>query len=133
MGAGFLNAARVATKVRDRISLDMWRTIDRADQHTANWQENVGQEIDTLDIMNVIDAVLADLIGFSGLAAESMTRTLGWRFLDLGRRIERSWQTTMLLRSFFVDIVKSEPAIIEAALRVGDSLMTYRNRYLSTL
>ncbi len=131
--SSILNAARVAAKVRDRISLDMWRTIDRADSHTSHWNHSDNTDPDTLDIMNVLDAVLADLVCFAGLAAESMTRTLGWRFLDLGRRIERSWQTTILLRSFFVDIVQTEPMAIEAALRVSDSLMTYRNRYLSTL
>jgi uncharacterized alpha-E superfamily protein len=64
---------------------------------------------------------------------ESMTRTQGWRFLDIGRRIERSLYSCALLRSTLVVSSDSETAILEALLEIADSLMTYRSRYLATL
>ena len=38
------------------------------------------------------------LSAFSGLVMESMTRGHGWRFLDIGRRLERAIQMVELLR-----------------------------------
>ena len=40
-----------------------------------------------------------NLAAFGGLAMESMTRGQGWRFLDMGRRLERSLHTLILLRT----------------------------------
>jgi uncharacterized alpha-E superfamily protein len=73
------------------------------------------------------------LLAFAGLAAESMTRTQGWRFLDLGRRIERAWQLASLLHSTINTEDGGLPSVLEAILKVADSLMTYRSRYLSTV
>ena len=37
--------------------------------------------------------------GFQGMARENMTRAHGWRFLDLGRRIERARNLLGLLKA----------------------------------
>ena len=37
-----------------------------------------------------VEAALRIIASFSGLAQENMTRLGGWRFLELGRRIERA-------------------------------------------
>ena len=39
----------------------------------------------------------------AGLSAENMGRTAGWRFLDLGRRIERAITVCRLLRALGSD------------------------------
>ena len=124
------SAVKTALRVRDRISLEMWRTIDRLKGDVLDVARSVPAE--SVDILLLLDNTLATLSGFAGLASEGMTRTLGWRFLDLGRRIERSGQMVSLLNSFFCDYRSEEPDILEALLTVTDSLMTYRSRYLST-
>ena len=124
------NAVELTGKVRDRIAVDMWRTIDRLDRLTT--QQGGWTGIRTIRMIELLGAVLAELMSFTGLAAESMTRTLGWRFLDLGRRVERTAQTTCLLKAFFLRAALEEPSVIETVLKVTDSLMTYRNRYLAT-
>ena len=63
-----------------------------------------------------------------------MTRGPGWRFLDMGRRLERAVQATA--RS--CEARSSTPAadedpVFEALLEIADSSMTYRNRYLTNL
>jgi uncharacterized alpha-E superfamily protein len=80
-----------------------------------------------------LNQVLMNLSAFSGMAMESMTRTQGWRFLDMGRRLERAVHTCSLLRSTLVVPGSNESAVIEAVLEIADSLMTYRSRYLTTL
>lgn len=124
------HAVQTAMRVRDRISIEMWRSIDRLDVHVLDVAR--GNSRDSIDILALLDHTVADLAGFAGLAAEGMTRTLGWRFLDLGRRIERSWLMTSLLKSFFAEHRSEDPDSLETLLSVTDSLMTYRNRYLST-
>ncbi|MDZ4849057.1 MAG: circularly permuted type 2 ATP-grasp protein [Pirellulaceae bacterium] len=124
------NVVYNAHRVRDRIAPDMWRTIDRI--QTTLDPSRYDQNLRGFDAILLLDQLLADFAGFAGLVAESMTRTLGCRFLDLGVRIERSSQTNTLLRSFLGTEPNDDPSIIEAVLRVTNSLMTYRNRYLAT-
>lgn len=124
------SAVQTAMRVRDRISTEMWRSVDRLDEHVLDVARKGDQE--SVDILALLDHTVADLSAFAGLAAEGMTRTLGWRFLDLGRRIERSWLMTSLLKSFFAEHRSDDPDTLESLLSVTDSLMTYRNRYLST-
>jgi hypothetical protein len=46
------------------------------------------------DPLELLDDTLFTLSAFSGLAMESMTRGLGWRFMDMGRRVERAMNQT---------------------------------------
>jgi uncharacterized alpha-E superfamily protein len=64
---------------------------------------------------------------------ENMTRGPGWRFLDMGRRLERAMHTVGLLASTLVQGVAHEGVALEAVLEIADSSMTYRARYLTTL
>ena len=72
-------------------------------------------------------------VAFAGQVSESMTRTQGWRFLEIGRRLERALYTIDLILSTMVRVSPHEPLILEAVLEVIDSLMTYRSRYLANL
>ena len=64
---------------------------------------------------------------------ESMTRGLGWRFLDVGRRLERGIQIVALVRHGLVEVASNEPRRLETVLEVADSAMTYRSRYLTSV
>jgi uncharacterized alpha-E superfamily protein len=120
-------AFRLVSMVRDRLSIDAWRIMHRIDEASQRGPSDV------IDVLEFLDRLILDLMAFGGLAAESMTRTLGWRFLDLGRRLERSWQGSMLLRSTLITASEEEQPLLEALLQIADSLMTYRSRYLATV
>ncbi len=62
-----------------------------------------------------------------------MTRGEGWRFLDMGRRLERALHTLALLNGTLVYPAPQEGPVLDAVLEVADSGMTYRRRYLSSL
>ncbi len=122
---------RLASIVRDRIAIDMWRTVRQIDEAC---QRPAGHStLDATAVLNLLDDLITELMAFAGLAAESMTRTQGWRFLDLGRRVERTWQTAMLLRSTVTERTSYERQVLEAVLQTADSIMTYRSRYLATV
>lgn len=66
---------------------------------------------------------------------ESMTRGPAWRFLDLGRRIERALQLidVMLYGLATFPATPTESGRLELLLDIADSTLTYRSRYLTTL
>ena len=113
-----------ARNVRDRLSKDCWRVINRLDFFF---------EGETSDPLDILEETLFTLNCFSGVAMESMTRGLGWRFMDLGRRIERGInQAELLLVGLSRKCVSSKESL-EALLEISDSLMTYRARYRTSL
>jgi len=64
----------------------------------------------------------------SGFALDGMTRDLGWRFLSIGRRIERLRAMTQLLRQA---LAMPRQSNLDWLLELGDSIATYRARYVS--
>ena len=122
---------RLASTVRDRLAIDMWRTVRRIDE--ACRPPDAAHPVDATEFIGMLDDVIGDLLSFAGLVSESMTRTQGWRFLDLGRRVERAWQTASLLRSTLCERTSHEFSILESVLQTADSMMTYRTRYLASL
>ena len=119
-----------ATAVRDRISLDAYRIVQQIAQELA-MPVRIRGRADTRSAINRLSRLITGLLAFSGIGQESFTRTLGWRFLQLGRRIERAWQTAEVLRATLVD--PDERSVLEAVLEATDSIMTYRSRYLLRL
>ena len=109
-----------ARNVRDRLSLDSWRVINRLESF-ADAQAD--------DPLELLDDTLFTLSAFSGLAMESMTRGLGWRFMDMGRRVERAMNQTRLIRFGLPRACTESRSALEALLEVSDSIMTYRSRY----
>jgi uncharacterized alpha-E superfamily protein len=120
--------ARIATAVRDRLSTDAWRILrGLLDPWTA---AIAAPEALPEDRLGALDVVLAQVLTFSGQAMDGMTRDKGWRFLDMGRRLERAADLSDLIRYALVRPVPDEDARLHALLEVANSTMTYRSRYV---
>jgi uncharacterized circularly permuted ATP-grasp superfamily protein/uncharacterized alpha-E superfamily protein len=135
--AATLNALyRVAGTARDRISHDMWRVLGGLELRAAahDWRGATAGGRRTLsDVLDLLNGTVVTLAAFGGLATDSMTRGQGWRFLDMGRRLERAMHTHGLLYGTLTAGGANEGPLLEALLDVADSSMTYRRRYLSSL
>jgi uncharacterized circularly permuted ATP-grasp superfamily protein/uncharacterized alpha-E superfamily protein len=114
---------QTARNVRDRLSIDSIRVINRLE---------IFREAADIEPLDLLDQTLFTLSSFSGLAMESMTRGLGWNFMDMGRRIERALNQAMLIRVGLPLVCKDSHNTLQALLEVSDSLMTYRGRYRSS-
>ncbi len=114
---------RAARKVRDRLSIDSIRIINHLEDLTAG--------SGSTDPLEFLDEILLTLSGFSGFAMESMTRSFGWRFMDMGRRIERALHQTALISSALPQVPGEPRNVLETLLEISDSTMTYRARYRS--
>ena len=53
--------------------------------------------------------------------------------IELGRRLERSLQIISLVKNCFIPLPEMQGPVLETALEIADSLMTYRSRYLANL
>jgi uncharacterized alpha-E superfamily protein len=125
-------ALRAAAAVRDRLSADTFRVLGGLGDEAMRGEKLLTtQSIGTFTAF--LDRVITSLSALSGLAMESMTRGHGWRFLDMGRRLERALQLVSLLRAAFASGAEHEGALLETLLAVADSSMTYRRRYLAGL
>jgi len=130
--AVILAVIRTARVVRDRISLDTWRVLASLEQHTIALRELKEQQPLTA-MASILNDVVLTMAGFSGLVMESMCRGQAWRFLDMGRRLERATAIVMLLRATLGQQSSREGPLLETVLDIADSGITYRRRYLASL
>jgi uncharacterized circularly permuted ATP-grasp superfamily protein/uncharacterized alpha-E superfamily protein len=117
-------ARSTGSVIRDRLSPDTWRTLTRL---VATCDAPLGSSSDFEAAMaERVEAALRIIASFSGLAQENMTRLGGWRFLELGRRIERAIVTCRFVRQFGAHLDRG----IDTLLELCDSRITYRQRYV---
>ncbi len=92
-----------------------------------------GQLLDTPLATDELDSVLVDLAALAGLVMESTVRGPAWRFLDLGRRLERALAVLGSVEGALgVDSVPMAlQPLSEAVLGANESLVAYRRRYRS--
>jgi uncharacterized circularly permuted ATP-grasp superfamily protein/uncharacterized alpha-E superfamily protein len=119
-------AARAAASViRDRFSPDAWRAINDLATIIAM---PLASGTNESAITERVEAALRIVASLSGLAQENMTRLAGWRFLELGRRIERAILTGRLIRCFALP--GAAEGSLDLLLELADSQITYRQRYV---
>ncbi|MEQ8847766.1 circularly permuted type 2 ATP-grasp protein [Botrimarina sp.] len=119
-----------AAQVRDRLSRDTWRILLRI---SDKFRKQRTAEADLTDLLNLTDELVVDLAAIGGMVIESMTRTQFYRFLDIGRRLERGIQAAELIQTCLVESGPPCPELLEALVDSADSLMTYRARYRARL
>ncbi|MBW8898145.1 MAG: circularly permuted type 2 ATP-grasp protein [Massilia sp.] len=113
---------RIAGQLHERFSVDNWRALNRMVQPVALAGEAPSQS----EIMTILDDATASLMTLAGFALDGMTRDLGWRFMSIGRRLERlQFQCVVLQRALSMD----ENGNLEWLLELSDSIVTYRARY----
>ena len=121
----------IARLIRDRLSTDTWRVLISLNENLVHAVDD--DAVDPVKLLAWTNHMVINLASFGGLASESMTRGQVWRFLDMGRRLERGTNIISLLSSTLASQAENETATLEAVLEVADSFMTYRRRYLSSL
>ncbi|WP_454683633.1 circularly permuted type 2 ATP-grasp protein [Ancylobacter moscoviensis] len=118
-------ARQTASVIRDRLSPDAWRTLADLALMMAEPVPAASAEPDAYERT---DRALRSLAAFSGFASENMNRLSGWRFLDLGRRIERAIATCRVTRALVGDTPTA--GTLDVLLELCDSQITYRSRYV---
>ncbi len=78
-----------------------------------------------------LDPLVTALLALTGLTQESMVRSTGWRFMEIGRRLERGLQTIAIIRNLAVqkNAEPDENTLLQALLQSLEVLISYRRRY----
>lgn len=117
------SAVSSAGEVRDRFSVDGWTALTELARSARDCEAVAPGD----GMARTMSALLRRIASFSGLVHENMYRFTGWRFLSIGRSLERA-QTMSALLAVFADPDAPEGSL-DLAVEVGDSLMTHRRRY----
>ncbi|MEO6395543.1 MAG: circularly permuted type 2 ATP-grasp protein [Devosia sp.] len=118
------SAVHSASQIRDRFSPDGWLALADLRKTARNFAARVQPGDDATRAMTVL---LRKLAGFSGLVHENMYRFAGWRFLEIGRRLERGIQIAGITR--WLTRTDAPDSALDMLLEIGDSVMTHRRRY----
>lgn len=118
------SAVYSAGQIRDRFSPDGWLALKDLSKTIHQFATTVAPGDDATRAMTVI---LRKLAGFSGLLHENMYRFAGWRFLEIGRRLERGIQIARTLSR--LTSAKAPDGALDMMLEIGDSVMTHRRQY----
>jgi len=113
-----------ASNIRDRFSADGWLALNDLAKTARDFHKKVQPGDDATSAMTIL---LRKLAGFAGLVHENMYRFTGWRFLTVGRHLERSLHTSRLLRRLAGP--EAPDGALDMLLEIGDSVMTHRRRY----
>ena len=116
-----------ASAARDRLSDDMWRLLNRID--VGGPQLKNGPSF-VSEALAVLDGIILSSAAFSGMMMENMTRGHGWRFLEIGRRLERALVICTLVEAAVPFAIKDD-SILPPMLEVGDITMTYRRFHVA--
>jgi uncharacterized circularly permuted ATP-grasp superfamily protein/uncharacterized alpha-E superfamily protein len=117
----FEQLQRVAFNLRDRMSADNWRTLN-----TLTADPVFRHEASVPMALSWLDRAVTAMMTMSGFALDGMVRGDGWRFMSLGRRVERlSW----LCRAAQVATREGRTHSPGWLLRLADSSVTYHARY----
>ncbi|PJF09824.1 circularly permuted type 2 ATP-grasp protein [Pseudorhodobacter sp. MZDSW-24AT] len=117
-------AVATAGQVRDRFSPDGWSALNDLDKSARRL---AGKVAPGDDAARALSALLRKLAGFSGLVHENMYRFFGWRFLSIGRQLERGSAMSGVLAAF-AD-AKAPAGSLDLCIELGDSVLTHRRRF----
>jgi uncharacterized circularly permuted ATP-grasp superfamily protein/uncharacterized alpha-E superfamily protein len=120
----FASAVNAGSRIRDRFSVDGWAALSDLEKTMRRMAVTVTAGDDAALAMGVL---LRKVAGFSGLVHENMYRATGWRFLTIGRSLERAAMMADLLASFTAP--DAPTGSLDLAIEIGDSAMTHRQRY----
>lgn len=118
--------------IRDRLSLDTWRILDLISEE---WEIMKLNGNNLRGIYHRLDHLIVHMMAFNGLNIDNMTREATWRLLNIGRFIESSIGTCLMLQATLTSktAAEQEKSLIELVLMSNESLVTYRYRYRSNL
>lgn len=123
-----------ADESREQVSSDTLRVINDIRDALTELDHTFDDNAITAP-EEALDPLVTALMALSGLSHESMVRGVGWRFMEIGRRLERAHRTNSVINHILSDSVQEqdEGIMITAVLLCLENLISYRRRYSANL
>ena len=125
---------RAAQALRERLATEQWGVVRSMGVHfQALRGEMSGQapaQVPALSrVLPALDLLGVQLAAVTGAQTDRMTRDHGWRFMTVGRLLERLIGLATQLGTFVETGALGQAAGMELALELFDSAITFRARY----
>jgi len=116
-------------QIKEMMSSDTQRVVNDLRDGLSGLKDSLKPGINSAP-EEALDPLVTTLLALAGLWQESMVRALGWRFLDMGRRVEKALQSIRLIRSSLVPVLPEDQQfqMLEAIMLNSESLITFRRR-----
>jgi uncharacterized alpha-E superfamily protein len=112
-----VNKAREnARGVQDHITKEVWEVVNQL-YHLAN-QSSLSAKLKTDQAIKAIESFSKYTVLFAGITDNTMSRGLGWNFMNLGKFIERCMQT--------IAITNAQLELISARKSETDDILQWR-------
>jgi uncharacterized alpha-E superfamily protein len=109
------------------MSADHWRSLNQLIADPVFKRSLSSPSLGLPVAMAWLDRAVSSMATLSGFVLDGMTRGVGWRFLSIGRRLERLATLCTVLQ---VAIDEGRTHGLDWLLEYADSTVTYRSRYL---
>ena len=118
-----------ADEAKELLTSDTYRVIN--DIRDTIPALSISQPSGMMSPEDVLNPLVTALMALSGLSHESMVRGYGWRFLEIGRRLERAMQSAALISGLLGPVLPEpeQSRITEALLLIMEGLISYRRRH----
>ena len=127
-----LRAVRLAgSSVRERLSMEHWNVIVRAEEELTQSCDQLTQSGDysPLEALRVLKVASDHMAAITGAQTDRMSRDDGWRLLSIGRHIERlGFLAQSLARGLETESVLTDGGF-EALISLFDSTITFHAQY----
>lgn len=119
-----------ADQSKELLSSDTMRVINDIRDAINSLNKNLSSSLASAP-EEALDPLVTALMALSGLTQESMVRGVGWRFMEMGKRVERALQTIFTIQTLMSTVVTpSEQQTMLSSLLISlEVLITYRRRY----
>jgi uncharacterized circularly permuted ATP-grasp superfamily protein/uncharacterized alpha-E superfamily protein len=115
--------------VKELLSNDMLRLINDVRDGMEYLNSNLASSLQAAP-EELLDPLITTLLALSGLSQESMVRSRAWRFMEIGRRIERAQRTVELLRHTLVAGADGQSVpLLKPVLASLESRIVYKRYY----
>lgn len=123
-----------ADESKELLSSDTLRVINDIRDVLDNLDTTLGGDLASAP-EEALDPLVTALMALSGLTHESMIRGIGWKFMQIGRRLERGMQTIAIIRTLLVPALNEadQVSLLQALLLSLEVLISYRRRYRANM
>lgn len=131
VGYNLAAVRNAAAAVRERLSVEQWNLIVRAEQEfrLACAACISDGDYSSVEAMRVLEVLSSHTAAMTGAQTDRMTRDDGWRLLSAGRHLERLGFLAQALVSAFETGAIHDEAGYEAVVALFDSTITFHAQY----
>ncbi len=121
---------RAAQALRERLSTEQWSVVRSMLAHVLALRDDAPGQVPALSqVLPALDLLGVQLAAVTGALTDRMTRDHGWRFMTVGRLLERLVGLSVQLGTFVATDALDQAAGMELVLELFDSAITFRARY----